>query len=176
MTNETSDPRIRTIDAPRISRPNRRGRPFAKGNPGRPKGARNKLTIMREALTDQRADAVVQLAIAGNRLATVAVMEQLLGPAVPPTVAEFTEPLPSAHHAAAAMQTVLRLVCEGALGPAEGLRLTRQINRGWRRSRKAQVARMLAVVEGSSAAARASRDTTAHATDAAPPSPPAPTR
>lgn len=176
MTNEASDPRISSFEAPRISRPNRRGRPFAKGNPGRPKGARNKLTRMREALAGQHADAVVQLALEGNRLATIALMELLVPAPAPPTIAEATEPLHSARQSAAAMQRVLGLVAEGALTPTEGLRLTRQIGRNWRVSRKAQLARMLADVNASSAEVTPRRGAAAHATDAAPINRPAPAR
>jgi hypothetical protein len=35
------------------------GRPFAKGNPGRPKGARHKATVAAEALLDGEAEALV---------------------------------------------------------------------------------------------------------------------
>ncbi len=157
--------------------PREAARPSLPEGPGRPtKGSRNKLTLMREALAGHHADAVVQLALAGNRLATIALMEALVPPRASPAVAEISEPLDSARQGAAAMQTVVGLVSKGALSPAEGLRLTRQIDRSWRKSHKARLARLLADVTGSSTGARASRDVTVHATDAAPTSPPAPTR
>ena len=37
---------------------NTRGRPFAAGNPGRPKGARNKATLAVEQLLDGEAEAL----------------------------------------------------------------------------------------------------------------------
>ncbi len=120
MTDEVSDPRISAFDAPRISRPSHRGRPFAKGNPGRPKGARNKLTLMREALAGQHADAVVQLALAGNRVATVALMELLVPAPAPPTVAETTAPFHSARQGAAAMQKVSAWSWKVSFRPAKG--------------------------------------------------------
>lgn len=50
-----------------------RGRPFKKGNPGRPKGARNKVTLAVEALLDGEAEDLtrkaVELAQEGNTTA-----------------------------------------------------------------------------------------------------------
>jgi hypothetical protein len=40
-----------------------RGRPFPKGNPGRPKGARHKATVAAEALLDGQAEALTQKAV-----------------------------------------------------------------------------------------------------------------
>jgi hypothetical protein len=52
-----------------------RGRPFAPGNPGRPKGSRNKATLAAEALLDGEAEALtrkaIELALAGDVTAEV---------------------------------------------------------------------------------------------------------
>jgi hypothetical protein len=40
-----------------------RGRPFAPGNPGKPKGARHKATLAVDALLDGEADAITRKAI-----------------------------------------------------------------------------------------------------------------
>ncbi len=45
---------------PRKNAPDTRGRPFARGNPGRPKGARNKVTRAVAALLDGEAEALMR--------------------------------------------------------------------------------------------------------------------
>src|SRR5262245_34609164 len=79
MTNRPRSFPISDDSAPRISRrPAPRGRPFAAGNPGRPKGSRNKLNRMREALHGGNEDAVRELAALGDVHALAAVIESHL--------------------------------------------------------------------------------------------------
>ena len=59
-----------------------RGKPFAKGNPGKPKGARNKVTALAERLVEGEAEEIVRSIIAsaksGNPAAIAAVARILL--------------------------------------------------------------------------------------------------
>ena len=61
-----------------------RGRPFAKGNPGRPRGARHRVTLAAEALLDGEAEALarkaVELALAGDTLALRLCLDRILPP------------------------------------------------------------------------------------------------
>jgi hypothetical protein len=50
-------------DTPRNNAPKTRGRPFAAGNPGRPKGARHKITRAVEALLEGEAEALTRRAV-----------------------------------------------------------------------------------------------------------------
>lgn len=50
-------------DTPRNNAPRTRGRPFAAGNPGRPKGARHKITRAVEALLEGEAEALTRKAV-----------------------------------------------------------------------------------------------------------------
>jgi hypothetical protein len=50
-------------DTPRNNAPKTRGRPFAAGNPGRPKGARHKTTRAVEALLEGEAEALTRKAV-----------------------------------------------------------------------------------------------------------------
>ncbi len=50
-------------DTPRNNAPKTRGRPFAAGNPGRPKGARHKITRAVEALLEGEAEALTRKAV-----------------------------------------------------------------------------------------------------------------
>jgi hypothetical protein len=47
-------------DSPRNNAAKTRGRPFAKGNPGRRKGARHRATVAAEALLDGEAEALTR--------------------------------------------------------------------------------------------------------------------
>jgi hypothetical protein len=47
------------VTAPRKYATKTRGRPFAKGNPGKPKGARHRTTLLIEAMTDDDREAII---------------------------------------------------------------------------------------------------------------------
>ena len=53
----------KTADRSRKNAAKTRGKPFKKGNDGRPRGARNKITLAVEALLDGEADALTRKAI-----------------------------------------------------------------------------------------------------------------
>jgi len=61
-----------------------RGRPFAKGNPGRPPGTKHKATIAAQALLDGEAQALtrkaVELALEGNMAALRLCLERICPP------------------------------------------------------------------------------------------------
>ncbi len=63
---------------------NTRGRPFQKGNPGRPKGARNQATLAAEALLEGEVEALtrkaVELAKEGNLTALRLCLDRILPP------------------------------------------------------------------------------------------------
>ena len=63
---------------------NTRGRPFPKGNAGRPQGALNKATVAAQALLDGEAEALarkaVELALEGNMAALRLCMERICPP------------------------------------------------------------------------------------------------
>jgi hypothetical protein len=69
---------------PRKYASNTRGRPFAPGNPGKPKGARHRTTLAAEALLDGEAEALarkaVELALAGDTLALRLCLDRILPP------------------------------------------------------------------------------------------------
>jgi hypothetical protein len=61
-----------------------RGRPFEKGNTGRPKGVRNRATIAAEVLLDGEAEALVrkavEIALAGDVVALKLCLDRVLAP------------------------------------------------------------------------------------------------
>ncbi len=56
-----------TDATPRNNGPTTRGRPFAQGNPGRPKGARHRTTLLAEKLMQSDAKAIVEAVLASRR-------------------------------------------------------------------------------------------------------------
>src|ERR1700748_1084433 len=61
-----------------------RGKPFQAGNPGRPKGARNEITLALESLLDGQAQALtkkaIELALGGDLTALRICLDRILPP------------------------------------------------------------------------------------------------
>lgn len=97
---------------------------FAQGNPGKPKGARNKTTRAVEELLDGQSEAITQkavdLALAGDTTALRLCMERIAPPRKDTPVLFDLPPMESAHDAAVAAQAVLAAVAGGDLTPIEG--------------------------------------------------------
>jgi hypothetical protein len=102
---------------------NTRGRPFQKGNPGRPKGARHKSTVAIELLLEGQADAIgrkcIEMALAGDTTALRLAMERIAPVRrarvrfTLPAIEEMTD-LPKA------VGAVLEAIADGTLSPEEG--------------------------------------------------------
>lgn len=99
-----------------------RGRPFAKGNPGRPKGSRNKGTLVAEALLQDGAGEIMQRALEDSKKGYGATLRWCLDRLMPKrdrTVNFELPPIESAADAAAVLARLTALVAEGELTPAE---------------------------------------------------------
>lgn len=97
---------------------------FAKGNPGRPKGTRLKVTRAVEELLDGQAEALsqkaVEMALEGDTTALRLCIERV-APARKDAPVEFDLPqMECAEDAARAAAAVLASVSEGSLTPTEG--------------------------------------------------------
>jgi hypothetical protein len=106
-------------DSPRNNALRTRGRPFAKGNPGRPKGARHRVTLAAEALLDGEAEALtrkaIELALAGDVIALRLCLDRIIPPRRERPV-EFSMPaLRSAADMAAAMAVVTGAAAAGEI-------------------------------------------------------------
>jgi len=108
-----------------------RGKPFQKGNPGRPQGSRNKTSIALEAMLDGKAEAImakmVELALAGDRAALRLSIERILPPRKDRPISVDLPAQSSASDAAAAMAAILSSVASGRITLGEGLSLTHLI-------------------------------------------------
>lgn len=100
-----------------------RGRPFTRGNPGRPKGARNKVTRAVEALLDGEAEALTRVAIEHAKAGDIAALRLCLERIAPPrkdAPAPFALPaIAGPQDLPAAITGVLQAVADGDLTPAE---------------------------------------------------------
>jgi hypothetical protein len=119
-------------DEARNNAPKTRGRPFEKGNPGRPRGSRHKATIAAAVLLDGEAEKLsrkaVELALAGDVLALRLCLERILPPRKDRPVTFSIPAINSAKDAAALMGALLSAVAEGAVTPDEAERVTRIVD------------------------------------------------
>ena len=97
---------------------------FAKGNPGRPRGSRNKTTQAIEALLDGEAEALtrcaVEKALEGDTTALRLCLERIAPPRKEAPVQFALPTMTTARDAAKAASAVLQAVSEGELTPSEG--------------------------------------------------------
>jgi hypothetical protein len=116
-------------ETPRNSAGNTRGRPFEAGNPGKPKGARNRATRAAEALLDGESEELtrkaIELAKAGDGTALRLCLERLI-PARRDRPVSFDLPaIETANDAAKAMGAILQAVAGGEISPSEGAEIAR---------------------------------------------------
>lgn len=108
---------------PRKPSANTRGKPFARGNPGKPKGARGRATMAAEALLDGEAEGLtrkaIELALAGDTVAMRLCLERLV-PARKdrPIVFDLPAVVGASDHPKA-LAAVLVAVAAGELTPTE---------------------------------------------------------
>ena len=96
-----------------------RGRPFAKGNPGRPVGLRHRRTLAAEALLDGEAEVItrkcIELAKAGDTFCIKLVLERLVPPRKELPIQFTLPPLQSGSDLTAAMAAILKAVADGKI-------------------------------------------------------------
>ena len=97
---------------------------FAKGNPGRPKGTRFRVTRAVEELLDGEAEKLsrkaVDMALEGDTTALRLCIERIAPPRKDAPVSFDLPAMKSAKDASGAAEAVLRAVSEGELTPLEG--------------------------------------------------------
>jgi hypothetical protein len=100
-----------------------RGRPFGKGNPGRPKGARHKTTVAIEALFDGEAVAItrkaIEQALGGDSVALRLCLERICPPRKERPVSLALPRLETAADGPKAIGAIVRAVSEGEITPGE---------------------------------------------------------
>lgn len=118
-------------DEPRIPRATPRGRPFERGNPGKQKGTRHRITRALEALLEGEGEALtrkaVELALAGDGLALKLCMDRLLPVLRERPVNVDLPQMASPKDAVAASAALLQAVAAGEIAPGEARELGRLI-------------------------------------------------
>lgn len=107
----------------------RRPGAFQPGNPGRPKGARNKVTRAAEALLDGEAEALtrkaIELALEGDTIALRLCLERILPPRKERPVTVELPRVENPSDALAASAALLAAVANGVLAPGEAHEIAR---------------------------------------------------
>ena len=116
------------VETARNNAPTTRGRPFQKGNPGRPRGARHRATQAAEALLDGEAEALTRKAIErakeGDTVALRLCLERIL-PARKERLIRLPLPaLRNASDAASAMAAITAAVADGDVTAGEAATLS----------------------------------------------------
>ncbi len=116
-----------------------RGRPFKRGNPGRPIGSRNKATLAEGMLLDGETETLtrkaIELAMEGDTVALRLCLERII-PARRDRPVKFNIPkIANGSAVAAAMHNVLAAVAAGEMTPSEAQSVAAVVE-GWRRARE----------------------------------------
>jgi len=113
------------------------GVPFKKGNPGRPKGSRHKVTLAIQALLDGEAEALtrkaMEMALQGDSVALRLCLDRIHPPRKDAPVRFDLPPMEGAESAASAMGAILASVASGDLTPSEASGLAGLVE-GYRRA------------------------------------------
>ena len=132
-----------------------RGRPFEKGNPGRPLGARNKTSSIVRAMLEGQAEAIasklIEMALSGDRGALRLCIDRVAPARAEDSVSVPIGKIESAADAAAAQATIVEAVASGEITPTEGLRLSQMIATTVDALTDAEFERRLATLERSAA-------------------------
>lgn len=109
-----------------------RGRPFAPGNAGRPRGARNRTTLAVEQMLDGEAEAltskVIEMALDGDGPATKLCLDRLLSPRRDRSITFALPIIESAADLPMATEAMLRAVASGEITPSEAAELSRLVD------------------------------------------------
>jgi hypothetical protein len=105
---------------------------FAPGNPGRPKGSRNKTTLALEALLDGEAEALtrkaIEMALDGDTTAMRLVMDRIMPPRKDRPVMFSMPKLETAGDAVKAMAALAEAVANGDITPGEAGELSKLVD------------------------------------------------
>ena len=109
-----------------------RGRPFEPGNPGRPKGSRNKATVAAEALLDGEAETLtrkaIDLANAGDTTALRLCIERILPARKDRPVSISLPPIASPADAVTVLAAITTAVSDGDITPMEASELSKVVD------------------------------------------------
>lgn len=115
------------MTGPRNNAPRTRGKPFEAGNPGRPRGARHRVTLAIEALLEGQHEALTQKAVEkaleGDTVALRLCLDRIAPPRRDTTITIALPEVKSAEDAVTASAAVLAAVAAGEVTPDEAGRV-----------------------------------------------------
>jgi hypothetical protein len=145
-------------DASRKNAPKTRGRPFEPGNGGRPKGSRNKTTLMVERMIEGEAEALttaaIEMAKGGDPSLLRAMLDRLAPARKEPTVTIDLPPIQSPADAPAVAARLIEAAAAGEIAPGEAQGLAGLLESYRRQSELADIEARLRVLEENANAKR----------------------
>jgi len=140
---------------PRNNAPTTRGRPFTPGNPGRPKGARHRVTLAIEALLDGEAEGLtrkaIEMAMAGDTVALRLCLERLAPPRKERPIAIDLPAITGAKDHPAALASIFASVASGDLTAGEAQSLAAVLEQHRRAVETAEIVARIEALEGRTA-------------------------
>jgi hypothetical protein len=131
------------------STPPRRGRPFGMGNPGRPRGSKNRATLIAQALPEDWQVNVLRAAYETARAGDPQLLKFFVSRLMPRERLVNVD-LPTMEYAddlVEAMAAILRAIAEGSITPTEGAAMAAVINAQTRAIDVADVVKRLDTIE-----------------------------
>jgi hypothetical protein len=124
------DSASKTEELPPIAAPAPRGRPFARGNPGRKPGTKNRATRVAQALVANEGAALVRKAIELANAGDVSMLRFFLARILPRERAVHVDipPLEGVSDAVQATRAIVEAACAGQIVPAEAASLANVIS------------------------------------------------
>ena len=123
---------MKRTEPPRKYASNTRGKPFERGNPGKPSGARHRATLAAETLLDGESEALtrkaVDLALAGDVTALRLCLDRILPPRRDRSISFALPAIKTAGDIVQACAAVVSSVAEGALTPMEAASLSQLLS------------------------------------------------
>jgi len=145
-------------DDPRKYVTNTRGKPFSRGNPGKPRGARHRATLAAEVLLDGEAEALtrkaVELALDGDGFALKLCLERILPPRRERPVAFGFPPVRSAAEMGAAMAAITEAATAGEIMLSEAAEFAKLLETYMKALEVTEFERRLRLLEGGKSEAR----------------------
>ncbi|MGA8154665.1 MAG: hypothetical protein WB822_00385 [Rhodoplanes sp.] len=128
-----------------------RGRPFQRGNPGRPPGSKNKITQLVEHLAERQAEQLIQkvleLASAGDVACLRMVLDRLWPPRKGHPVNIAMPPINTSRDVFPAIASIWTAIREGGLTPDEASALSVVIDRSLQAIELHDITKRIAVLE-----------------------------
>jgi hypothetical protein len=149
------------VIAPRKNAPKTRGKPFARGNPGRPKGARHKVTLFAEKLMQSDVENIVNAVLTAARAGDMSAARIVLDRIAPIRKGAPLEiDIPAAKtpgDLVLAFEALIAAVTKGEASPDEAMTIAGVLGEQRRAIELTEIEQRLALIEKTIAEGKASK-------------------